>query len=86
MYQEIVFIILFIGYLVLSEWHVADCNIKEIIGIIRFFKTCDFNIHFRIKLLCYPSGNPIKLHSIKSAFLHLLRQHTEEISDTHCRL
>ena len=84
--QEVILIILLICHLILSERHVTHCHIKKVIGIICFFKTCDFNIRFRIKLLCYPSGNPIKLHSIKPAFLHLLRQHTKEISDTHCRL
>ena len=85
MNQEIIFIILFIRYLILSEWHVADCYIKKIIRIVCFFKTGYFNIRFRIELSCNPARNTIQLHTIKSAFLHLLRQHSEEISDTHCR-
>ena len=82
MNQEIIFIILFIRYLILSEWHVADCYIKKIIRIVCFFKTGYFNIRFRIELSCNPARNTIQLHTIKSAFLHLLRQHSEEISDT----
>ena len=84
--QEILLVIGFIGHLVLSERHVSDCHIEEIVWIVRLFKACDLHIGFRIKLSCDTSGNPVQLHAIQPALLHLLRQHTEKVSGSHCRL
>ena len=32
----------------MTEWHVSDCHIKEIIGIVRLFKACDLHIGIRV--------------------------------------
>ena len=35
-------------YLVLTKWHVSNCNIKEIVWIICLFKSCNFHIGIRV--------------------------------------
>ena len=84
--QEIVPVISLVCHLVLSERHVSDGCIKEIVGIIRFFKTRDLHISLRVKLSCDPSGDTVQLHPVKAAFRHRIRQHAKEISDAHGRL
>ena len=75
-----------VSHLVLTKRHVPNCHIKEIIGIVCLFKACDLHIGIRVKLPCDSSGNSVQLHTIKPALLHILRQHTEKVADTHCRL
>ena len=84
--QEIIFVILPVCHLILTERHIAHRHVKEIVRIVRLFKAGDFNIRFRIELFCNPPGNPVQLHAVQPAPLHLPRQHTEEIPDAHCRL
>ena len=86
MYQEVIFVILPVCHLILTERHIAHRHVKEIVRIVRLFKAGDFNICFWVELFCNPPCDPVKLHTIKPAFLHLFRQHTEEIPDAHCRL
>ena len=35
-------------HLILTERHISDCHIKEIIGIVRLFKASDFHIGIRV--------------------------------------
>ena len=46
--KKILLVILLIRHLILSEWHISYCHIKEIVRIIRLFKSCDFNVGIRI--------------------------------------
>ena len=81
--KKIMLIIFFILNLILSKRYISDCNIKEIIRICGLFKSFNLNICLRIKLSCNTSTDTIKFHSIKSALLHTLREHTEKITNTH---
>ena len=86
MNEEIIFIILPVRHLVLAERHISHRHVKKIVRVVRLFKAGDLNIGFRVKLLRNPPGDPIQFHAVQPALLHILRQHTEEIADTHCRL
>ena len=86
MYEEIVFVILPVCHLILTERHIAHRHVKEVIRIVCLFKAGDFNIRFWIELFCNPPGDPVKLHAVQPALLHLFRQHTQEIPNAHCRL
>ena len=48
MYEEVMLIVGSVCHLVLTERHVSDCHIKEIIGIVRLFKACDLHIGIRV--------------------------------------
>ena len=86
MYLEMMAVIFLIHNAVVSKRHIADHHIKEIIGVGCLFKTINGNRCFLVKLFGNKPGDAIQLHTVQSAVLHFLRQHTEEIADTHGRL
>ena len=66
-YGKVILVIAFIGYLVVAEWYVADCQIKQCIRCSGLFKACDENIGFLIELLGNPAWSaPRKLYQLKS--------------------
>ena len=83
--QKIIFIVCPVCHLVLSERHVTDGNIKEIIRIVGLFKSFDLHICLWIELLCDTSRDTVQLHAIQPAFFHGIRHHPKEIADTHRR-
>ena len=70
--------------LILPEGNIAYGEVKEVTTVC-FFKTADGDIGFGIKLLGDPAGDGIQFHTVQAAVLHLFREHTEEVADTHGR-
>ena len=70
--------------LILPEGNVAHGKVKEVTAVC-FLKTADGDIGFGIQLLGDPASDGIQFHAVQTAVLHLLRQHTEEVADTHRR-
>ena len=77
-------IIGFIADTVVAKWHIAHGQIIEIAAV-GGFKTCHLDFCLRIQLLRNSSCDGIQFHTIQSAFQHGIRQHTEEVADTHRR-
>ena len=65
MNHEIEAIILTVIDLVCTKWHISDCHVKEIIGIICLLKTFDLNIGIRIEQLCNSAADAVQFHTIK---------------------
>ena len=70
---------------VVAKRDVADGKIIEI-PLVRSFKTANCDIRVRIELSGNSPGNAVQLYAVQTAFLHFLRQHTEEVTDAHGRL
>ena len=70
--------------LVISERHVADGQVIEV-SHLRGLKSCNGDIGLWIQVLCDPSGDAVKLHTIQAAPAHPFRQHSEKVSNAHCR-
>ena len=52
---EVILVVLWIKYLVITKWHISDNHIKEVIRICGILKSCDTDIGILIKLLCNSS-------------------------------
>ena len=78
------FIIGLIADTVVAKGHIAHGQIIEIAPI-GGLKACHLDFCLRIQLLCNTSGDGIQFHTIQSASQHGIRQHTEEVADTHRR-
>ena len=72
--------------LISAKGNISHRHIKETVRKLRLFKSADGNIRFRIKELCDPSGNAVKLHTIHVQPVHALRHQPQEISDPAGRL
>ena len=81
-----VLVILFIHNTVIAERNITDDNIKEVIGICCFLKPVNRYGSIGVKLFCNSSRDTVKLHTVQTAFLHFLRQKSEEITNAHRRL
>ena len=66
--------------------HIAHDSVKEAVGDICFLKRLRCNRGFLIKLLCDSGRNLVNLHAVHFRFLHGLRQHTNEVSNSAGRL
>ena len=77
-------IIGFIADTVVAKWHIAHGQIIEIAAV-GGFKTCHLDFCLRIQLLRNTPCDGIQFHTIQSASQHGIRQHTEEVADTHRR-
>ena len=77
-------IIGFIADTVVAKWHIAHGQIIEIAAV-GGFKACHLDFCLRIQLLRNAPGDGIQFHTIQSASQHGIRQHTEEVADTHRR-
>ena len=86
MNTEIIFVVLWIKYLVITKWHISDNHIKEVVRISGILKSCDADIGILIELLCDSARYAVQLHSIQSALLHGLRHASKEVSNAHRRL
>ena len=85
-YLEMVLVILLIRNAVIAEGNIADHDIKEVIGVCRFLESVNGYGGIGIKLLCNPSRDAVQLHTVKTAFLHFLRQKSEKVAHAHRRL
>ena len=78
------FIIGLIADTVVAKRHIADSQIIEVAPV-GGFKACHLDFCLRIQLLRNAPGDGIQFHTIQSASQHGIRQHTEEVADTHRR-
>ena len=80
--KEVVLIILLIHDLEMTEWHVADCYIKEAIGKMCLFVSANRYSVFLIELSCNSARKTIKLYSVDLTILHTLGEHTHKVART----
>ena len=78
------FIIGLIADTVVAKGHIAHGQIIEVAPV-GGFKACHLDFCLRIQFLRNAPGDGIQFHTIQSASLHGIRQHTEEVADTHRR-
>ena len=71
--------------LVVAEGYVAHGNVIEILAV-GCFKSRNGDVRVRIELLRNAPGKAVQLHAVELAALHVIRQHSEEVADTHGRL
>ena len=67
---------------ILTKRHIAHGKVVEIPAV-GSFKTRHGNIGLRVQLLGNAAGDAVQFHTIQTAVLHGVRQHPEEIADTH---
>jgi len=65
---------------------VADGDVKKVIGIICFLIALNLDGRLGVKLLCNPSCDAVKLHTVQSGFSHAFGQHREKIACSHRRV
>ena len=78
------FVIGLIADTVVAKWHIAHGQIIEVAPV-GGFKACHLDFCLRIQFLRNAPGDGIKFHAIQPASHHGIRQHTEEVTDTHRR-
>ena len=78
------FVIWLIADTVVAKRHIAHGQIIEIAPV-GGLKACHLDFCLRIQLLRNAPGDGIQFHTIQSASQHGIRQHTEEVADTHRR-
>ena len=69
---------------VVAKGYIADGQIIEVAPV-SGLKACHLDFCLRIQLLRNAPGDGIQFHTIQSASQHGIRQHTEEVADTHRR-
>ena len=52
---EVILVVLWIEYLIISKWHISHNNIKKVIRICGVFKSRNTDIGILVKLFCNPS-------------------------------
>ena len=67
--------------LITSKRNVSNSRIKKTVRELRFFKSTDGNIGFRIKELCNSAGNAVQFHTIHFQSIHSIRHKPHKISD-----
>ena len=78
------FIIGLIADTIVAKRHIAHGQIIEVAAV-GGFKACHLDFCLRIQFLRNAPGDGIQFHTIQSASQHGIRQHTEEVADTHRR-
>ena len=86
MNEQVVFVIPLIVQAVIAKRHIADGEIKEVIRKFGVFVTGNLNVRVRVQLAGNASADAVQLHAGELTVFHALRQHTEEVADTHGRL
>ena len=86
MNEQVVFVIPLIVQAVIAKRHIADGEIKEVIREFGVFVTGNLNVRVRVQLAGNASADAVQLHAGELTVFHALRQHTEEVADTHGRL
>ena len=84
--QEVILIIGRICHTVFTKGYITYGKVEEVIRKRCFLKAADTDTGSRIQLFCDTAADIIFLHAIQPAFIHSLRQHTEEVADAHGRL
>ena len=83
--SEMILIVGRVMDLIIAKGHISNNHIKKIGLKSSLFKAGNLNLGRLVKLPCYPSGYPIKLHSIAFAVLQRNRHTSEEAADSHRR-
>ena len=86
MNEQVVFVIPLIVQAVIAKRHIADGNIERVVCKLGILVAGNLNIGVRIQLAGNASADTVQLHAGELTVFHALRQHTEEIADTHGRL
>ena len=77
-------VVRFVVDLILTERHIADCQIIEVPAV-GGFKSSYRNVSLQIQLFGDTACDAVQLHTIQAAVLHGIRQHPKEVADTHTR-
>ena len=78
-------VVRFVVDLVLTERHVAHCQIVEITAV-GGLKAGNSNVSLRIQHLGNAPGDAVQFHAVQPTACHAVRQHSEEVAHTHGRL
>ena len=70
---------------VISKGNIANRQIIKITAV-SSFKSCYLNFRIGIEFLSDTPADGIQLHTVQIAVSHGIRQHSEKVSDSHCRL
>ena len=81
-----VFIIAFICNAEITKRNITNNCVKKAVGNFCLFKRLSCNRRTLIELLCNACGDFVNLHTVNTAVLHTLRQHTDKITNTAGRL
>ena len=81
-----VFVIPLIVQAVIAKRHIADGNIERVVCKLGILVAGNLNIGVRIQLAGNPSADAVQFDTGELTAYHALRQHTEEVADTHGRL
>ena len=81
-----ILVVPFVVQAVIAKRHIADGNIERVVCKLGILVTGDFNVSIRVQLAGNTSADAVQLHAGELTVLHALRQHTEEVADTHRRL
>ena len=72
--------------LVLSERHVADSKVEEIVWIVCFFVSADLNLRLWIQQSCNAATDTVQLYTIQLRVFHVFRKQAEEVANAAGRL
>ena len=86
MNEQVVFVIPLIVQAVIAKRHIADGNIERVVCKLGILVAGNLNIGVRVQLAGNASADTVQLHAGELTVFHALRQHTEEVADTHGRL
>ena len=86
MNEQVVFVISLIVQAVIAKRHIADGNIERVICKLGILVAGNLNVRVRVQLAGNASADAVQLHAGELTVFHALRQHTEEVADTHGRL
>ena len=82
---ETQFVIRLVVDLILTERHIADCQIIEILAV-GGFKSGNSNVCLWVQFFRNTPGDAVQFHTVQSAICHGVRQHPEKVADAHGRL
>ena len=70
--------------LVLTERHVANCQIVEITAV-GGFKTSHGNVSLRVQFFGDAPGDAVQFYTVQPTVCHAVRQHSKEVAHAHTR-
>ena len=79
-------VVLRVKHLIISERHVADCNVKEPVGEFRVLKAGYLYVCVGVKLLRNAPGDTVQLYTVELTVSHAIWQEAKEIAHAAGRL
>ena len=79
-------VVLWVKHLIISERHVADCNVKEPVGEFRVLKAGYLYVCVGVKLLRNAPGDAVQLYTVELTVSHAIWQEAKEIAHAAGRL